>query len=153
MRAYLKPCEPFVLAPRRQPCDSFPPSSATTGLMHLPTSHLTRSLFFFLSGGGVGGCTCSLFDHFYVRTWPGAAPPTPPPPPPQPLHPHLRIPQVWSNVGRSSSSANWSGMYQPRGKERGGGGGLLTGKHRALHCSPTFAFHSSPLCFKITPFH
>lgn len=26
-------------------------------------------------------------------------------------------------------------------------------ENTALHCSPTFAFHSSPLCFKITPFY
>lgn len=30
----------------------------------------------------------------------------------------LGIPQVWSNVGRGSSSANWSGMYQPKGKKK-----------------------------------
>lgn len=111
------------LGPAQQPCDSFPPSS-TTALMRLPTSHLASSR------GFLG--TFSLFGHFYVRAWPGAA------------LPPLGIPQVWSNVGRGSSSANWSGMYQPKRKKEEVEVGSSQG-NTALHCSPTFTFHSSPL--------
>lgn len=100
-------------------------------------------LFSFFWSGGCWHVLVLCLTVLNVRAWPRAAPP---PPPPQ-LHPHLRIPQVWSNVGRSSSSANWSGMYQPRGKERGGGGGLLTVKK---HSSSLFSYLCIP--FLTSPF-
>lgn len=147
MRSYLEPCKPFVLAPTRQPCDSFLPSSTTTGLMHLLTSRLTHSLFFFISGRGCRGVLVLCLTIFVWELDPELH-----------HHHHHHSSPTWEfhRSGVMSGEApprqtdqectNWEGK-----KEEAEVGSSQ--ENTALHCSPTFAFHSSPLCFKITPFH
>lgn len=147
MSSYLKPCETFVLAPDGNLVIHF-----HLHLQQLPSCVSQPLICCFFFGGGGRGCRGVLVLCLTIFLWGLDL---------ELLHHHHRLHHstpTWEfhRSGVMSGEAPPRQTHQECTKREGKKDEAevdSSQENTALHCSPTFAFHSSPLCFKITSVH